>query len=748
MAVPPSIRLRLRADPIGVSSQQPVAGQRVRVHIDVTDELGKAIDTRDLALLVVRLESNHPSLHTAVPQAIGLYFVDVSLDATGTWRFVASCTLPRKAQGEMSLNVTSTASLPTTPLSDVLLNTDDIVVFEEGALSSNQRVSEMRETETPPVSVPHVIAPEGDGKLPVETRYEPTEVARQQVTTPSDIVVKRVVRALLPNVGEMVDVSTDIEGRFLSGTRKSDGSFWVHGVRGPFRVQDTSDPLAFDLVIYGGTLSGIMAAKRAALRGWRVCVVEPSAHLGGVISGGLAETDKAIPASIDAIWGDTRQVFIDLNSAATGRDTFTPRYSYEPHVAETVFNRTLLDTGATVILNSPIYSARQLDVINGRVRAMSTTAGWVRGRYWIDASYEMDMARYAGAPYRVGRESKAEFGEPSAGLKTDRAFKDPGSYPGLTGTQLPFTPIPTGVIGSADQAIQPYSFRHALTNEVGNTLRFVRPAGYLTSDYAALKAIVLARGFTSWTQVIFTAKVYKGRGKHIINNGTLVSIELPGRNWDYPTASRERRAELVAAQVKWQQGFYYYLQSDLDCPPEIQASFQDWGLPLDEHQDSPFGNNWPPQLYIREACRLNGRALITELDVCGLSGGSPARATSIAFWRYFLDCHPVQVYLQNGLIFGEGPTRVPNAPVPYEIPAEALIPSSGPENLLVSVCISATHVAWMPTRMEPLFAMCGEAAGEIAAQCLAAGDVPVSHYNYARLATALTERGSKLRLPG
>ena len=46
-----------------------------------------------------------------------------------------------------------------------------------------------------------------------------------------------------------------------------------------------------DLVVYGGTASGVMTAYSAAREGLRVVLLEPGVHLGGMVTGGLSATD-------------------------------------------------------------------------------------------------------------------------------------------------------------------------------------------------------------------------------------------------------------------------------------------------------------------------------------------------------------------------------------------------------------------------------------------------------------------------
>src|SRR5712691_13362293 len=47
----------------------------------------------------------------------------------------------------------------------------------------------------------------------------------------------------------------------------------------------------FDVVVYGGTAGGVIAAVSAAREGLKVALLEPGKHLGGMVSGGLSWTD-------------------------------------------------------------------------------------------------------------------------------------------------------------------------------------------------------------------------------------------------------------------------------------------------------------------------------------------------------------------------------------------------------------------------------------------------------------------------
>src|SRR6266571_5635851 len=57
----------------------------------------------------------------------------------------------------------------------------------------------------------------------------------------------------------------------------------------------------YDLVVYGGTSAGVIAAVQAKKMGKSVIVVSPDKHLGGLSSGGLGFTDTGNKAVIGGL---------------------------------------------------------------------------------------------------------------------------------------------------------------------------------------------------------------------------------------------------------------------------------------------------------------------------------------------------------------------------------------------------------------------------------------------------------------
>lgn len=166
-----------------------------------------------------------------------------------------------------------------------------------------------------------------------------------------------------------------------------------------------------------------------------------------------------------------------------------------------------------------------------------------------------------------------------------------------------------------------------------------------------------------------------------------------------------------------------------------------YGLPGDEFVAN---GHWPPQLYVRDARRLQGEHVMTQHD---LQGRVPPPDDSIGMGGYNIDVREVQwvaapVYRFPD-VFPEAMTEgYVSVPVePYRIPYRALLPKREEcANLLVSACISSSHVAFASFRMEPQFMIAGQAAG-VAAVLACAVDGRVHDVEVAALQRCLREDG-------
>jgi hypothetical protein len=148
---------------------------------------------------------------------------------------------------------------------------------------------------------------------------------------------------------------------------------------------------------------------------------------------------------------------------------------------------------------------------------------------------------------------------------------------------------------------------------------------------------------------------------------------------------------------------------------------REWGLPKDEFPDN---GNWPHQIYVREARRMIGNYVMTENE---LRKRRPT-PNSVGMGSYSIDSHNVQRYVTpEGSVQNEG--DIFGSIAPYAIAYGSLVPKRNEcENLLVPVCVSASHIAFGSIRMEPVFMILGQSAATAAALAidsnLAVQDLP------------------------
>ena len=478
----------------------------------------------------------------------------------------------------------------------------------------------------------------------------------------------------------------------------------------------------FDVLVYGGTMSGIMAAVAAAREGRNVALVRGPDALGGMPANGLSHADQQDP-------GVTGGLALDFYHRIGAYYGATYTFNYEPHVAFHV---------AVLLLSSykvKVYLADMAEVrTSGLLTAMRLTDGTVvYADYIIDASYEGDLMAASGVTFRTGREAASQYGESVGGFGQ-----------GITDTEISATqpnggafwgvgPAPNLAVGAADNGVMAYNYRLCITS-AGNRKPFPRPAGYDPSHYA-----LAIHNFDRDTNAFKPSPL--PNGKFDLNSSLAVTTDFIGGSVNYPNSSGSQRAQITASHFQYQAGLLYFLSNDPSVPSSIRGSVAAYGLAADEFTGN---GGWPTQLYVREARRMVGRYVITENDV--VDGAT--QPDSIGMAEFPFDCHVVNRYPSNhGTILLEGffkPVLKFNARG-YQIPYRALTPKmSDSKNLLVSVCASASHVAVTSLRVEQHYMIMGEAAG-IAASLAFASRIPVQDVSTCELASKITRYGGRLK---
>lgn len=490
----------------------------------------------------------------------------------------------------------------------------------------------------------------------------------------------------------------------------------------------TSDERVFDVVIAGGTASGVAAALTAAEEGMRVAVVEPTSQLGGMMSSGVSKTDIGFRDSSNGLF----EVFRKRVKAHYGGDPLCEDgFKYEPKVARAVLHAMVAEKpGIEVFLRhrpAAIVKAAPNRVAGLVIEDHQGRRIVLRARVTIDATDEGDVAVWAGAQYRVGREARSAE-EPHAGvIYLDRGGINPRdkSVPHL------YRILPQST-GAGDHRTQAFSFLMTLKDYGGASGPGSRhvlnrpPVGYDPASF---------RHVTPWekTWAVFSG-VLPGRKFEV--NQYPFGVELPGGNEGYLEGDRATRAAIVERHKQRALAYLYHLQ-------HVEGKYN-LGLPDDEYEEN---GGFPVQLYVRQGRRIAGRYTLNESDINPFLKGDGVRPPffydAIATGTFPVDVHPVREKTSPAdPDNGEGELFLPEVTAPFQVPLRCLMPE-GVEGLLVSQAISSTHIAYQAVRLEAVRMSIGMAAG-IAAAVSVNGRRPLESVDSAAVQERLIRAGSML----
>jgi len=222
------------------------------------------------------------------------------------------------------------------------------------------------------------------------------------------------------------------------------------------------------------------------------------------------------------------------------------------------------------------------------------------------------------------------------------------------------------------------------------------------------------------------------------NNSGPVSTDYIGMNKDYSDADYATREKIAKAHENYIRGWFTFLQTSPRVPDAMRKEALKWGLSKDEFQDTA---GWPRQIYVREARRMVSDFVMTEKN-CVAENSRVKDSIGIA--SYGLDCHYCRRVVLNGKVEDEGTLGAGSVVVPFPLAYRAIVPKTNEcANLLVPVCLSASHVAYAPIRMEPIYMILGQSAATAAV--LAIDDkVSVQGVDYNKLRDRLQADGQIL----
>jgi hypothetical protein len=507
-------------------------------------------------------------------------------------------------------------------------------------------------------------------------------------------------------------------------------------------------PVAYDVCVYGGNASGVMAACAAAKEGAKVIVVEPSRWLGGMTGGGLMHIDWGRE---EAVSGSTRPIL---------------KKDYTDAQYRAVFTEMLKSSGVTVLFEHRVGAVEKSA---GAIRAISldlapfdetgcppakptkAAARVVAAKVFIDCSYEGDLMARSGVAYTFGREAKSTYGESLGGAQPPMSVYaiDPyvkagdlqsGLLPGLQST-------PVALVGEADKLTMGYGFRWRFVFK-GESLPIEPPANYDPKQFELYR-----RAFQQGVDIL-SGRVMRGQvdgweksGGRVYSGGAgnlaraLFAPTNYGHNASYPDGDYATRAQTWKEQQDFVRGMTHFLRTDPSVPAKQKEIALSAGLEKGAFDDT---KGYPHQLYVREARRMISDYVVTQKDMEGRT--NPADSVGLASygvdeWPYATVPLDGKVALMGGyysMLYLEDEHRGI-----YRIPYRSIVPKKAQcTNLIVPVCVSASHIAMTSIRMEPVWMILGESAGVAASMAVKSGstvqDVPYSEL-YPKL-RALTQK--------
>jgi hypothetical protein len=469
-----------------------------------------------------------------------------------------------------------------------------------------------------------------------------------------------------------------------------------------------------DICVYGGTASGVVAAYSAARLGKSVILIEPGNYLGGMTTGGLGWTDIG---NKYAVTGLARLFYRRLGTQYGKLEQWT----FPPSAATREINRFITDGNVETLYRHRIISADKRGTVIRRIileKSDDTGAPHlsIKARQFIDCSYEGDLMARAGVSYFTGRESNDAYDETLNGVQMSILHQFPDSIdPYLvegdpsSGLCWGISDSPLQPAGSGDMYIQAYNYRLCLTDRPENRRPFERPASYDPSKYELLARAVRRMPVHIGEYLLYNTE--QPDAKYDVNNRGPLSTDMIGMNYDYPDGDYGIRERIRQEHVEYTKGLMYFMSHDERIPEALRTKVGELGWAKDEFVDN---DNFPTQLYVREARRLHGEYIMTQHNC----QGSEVVGDGVGLAAYGMDSHNCQRIVVNGMVKNEGDVEYGGFP-PYPVSYRSLTPQRREcTNLLVPVCVSSTHIAYGSIRMEPVFMVLGQSAAVAASMAL------------------------------
>jgi len=419
-----------------------------------------------------------------------------------------------------------------------------------------------------------------------------------------------------------------------------------------------------DVLVIGGTTSGISAGLQSARVNVPTLIVEETPWLGGMMTAaGVSATDGNHRLN-SGIWNEFREKLRTHYGGEAALSTgWVSNTQFEPHIGDSIFK-------------SMASAEKQLSVIYGYhlmgiVKVGNSVTGavfeneqkellTVQAKVVIDATDLGDGLAMAGAAYDLGMEAKSVTGEENAPETENNIVQD-----------LTWVAVLKDYGNGADKTIK-------------------KPKNYNSELFRGSCAMTVDSVLIDCQKMLDYGRL--PNNKFMINwprYGNDIYLNVVEMNWS------QRREALTKAKERTL-SFVYYIQTEL--------GFKNIGLADNEF---PTVDKLAFVPYHREGRRLRGVQRLTINHVRDIYEGAPLYRTGISVGDYPVDHHHACNPDAPKIHFPAIPS--------FNIPLGALIPEKIDGLIVSDKAISVSNIINGSTRLQPCVLLTGQAAGALAA---------------------------------
>ena len=447
-----------------------------------------------------------------------------------------------------------------------------------------------------------------------------------------------------------------------------------------------------DVLVIGGTTSGISAGLQSARFNVPTLIVEETPWLGGMMTAaGVSATDGNHRLN-SGIWNEFRNKLRNHYGGEAALSTgWVSNTQFEPHIGDSIFK-------------SMASAEKQLSVIygyhlTGIVKDGNKVTGAVfeneqkeqltiQARVVIDATDLGDGLAMAGVAYDLGMEAKSVTGEENAPDSANNIVQD-----------LTWAAVLKDYGTGADKTIE-------------------KPEDYNPELFRGSCAMTVDSILIDCEKMLNYGRL--PNNKFMINwprHGNDIYLNVVEMDWS------QRKEELKKAKERTL-SFIYYIQTEL--------GFKNIGLADDEF---PTVDKLAFVPYHREGRRLRGIQRLTINHVRDIYEGKPIYRTGISVGDYPVDHHHACNPDAPKIHFPSVPS--------FNIPLGALIPEKIDGLIVSDKAISVSNIINGSTRLQPCVLLTGQAAGALAALSVQ-NNLQVREVNIRKVQQSLLDAGAYL----